>query len=383
MSLYDGYSGTDFCAALLLPEAHQESNDSLSMWQPNLTIRQSVSWCCCAEIIGVLTCQDPAEYKAAKDRLSEKKGRYMRGYSNKRRRSKRTGMIIAGLHNGKRRRRNRRDNIEMAVMMLVTVVLLFFSVRAVYGLIASQRSPDVAKVSGTDGAGLGTEGFNMVQGDIVTLAENIKDQVDDEPEPEDNGILIVIDPGHGGYDNGSNIDGIYEKEITLEISFCLAEKLNELGYRTLLLREDNDTHLFPEERVEEAENAKADAFVSIHLNTYEDDTSVSGIETWYYEKADGSSELARLVQKAASKATGGRDRGLKEAKDLIVVRDTTMPSCLIETGFLTNKAEREALMSEEYQNKLASGIAQGIDEFINTQNIGRENGESGTGVSLR
>lgn len=295
-------------------------------------------------------------------------------------------MIMAGSYNGKRRRRNRRVNIQMAVMMLVTVVLLFLSVRAVYGLIASQKSPDAAKVSGMNASGIGTGGFRAVQGDIVTLAENIKDQVDNEPEipeePENHGILIVIDPGHGGYDNGSNIDGIYEQEITLEISFCLAEKLNEMGYNTLLLREDNETHLFPEERVEKAEEAEADIYVSIHLNTYEQDTSVSGMETWYHEKDDGSSELASMVQKAASKATGARDRGLKETKELIVVRDTSMPSCLIETGFLTNKAEREALMSEEYQDKLASGIAQGIEEFINSQNIGGENGEAGTEIPL-
>lgn len=298
-------------------------------------------------------------------------------------------MIMAGPYNGKRRRRNRRVNIQMTVMMLVTAVLLFLSVRAVYGLIASQKSPEAAKVSGMDGAGSGTGGLEMVRGGIVTLAENIKDQVDNEPEksdktdsPNDDGILIVIDPGHGGYDNGSNIDGIYEQEITLKISLCLAEKLNEMGYNTLLLREDNETHLFPEERVEKAEEAKADIYISIHLNTYEQDTSVSGMETWYHEKEDGSSELARLVQKAASKATGTRDRGLKETKELIVVRDTTMPSCLIETGFLTNKAEREALMSEEYQDKLASGIAQGIEEFISSQNVGGENGEAGTELPL-
>ena len=311
----------------------------------------------------------------------------MQGYNNKRRRSKRTGMIMAGPYNGRRRRRSRGVNIQMAVMMLVTVVLLFLSIRAVYGLIASQRSPEAAKVSGMDAAGSG--GLEMVRGGIVTLAENIKDQFDNKPaksdkpdNPKDDGILIVIDPGHGGYDNGSNIDGIYEQEITLEISLCLAEKLNEMGYNTLLLREDNETHLFPEERVEKAEEAEADIYVSIHLNTYEQDTSVSGMETWYHEKDDGSSELASMVQKAASKATGARDRGLKETKDLIVVRDTTMPSCLIETGFLTNKAEREALMSEEYQDKLASGIAQGIEEFINSQNIGGENGEAGTEIPL-
>lgn len=259
--------------------------------------------------------------------------------------------------------------IKVTAMLAVTVLLLFFSGRALFQLIRDGRTPDAAAAAGMDS---GTGGLRLADSGIIELAEQVKDSFPQEPagagEEGEHGVLVVVDPGHGGYDNGSNIDGIYEQEITLEISLCLVEKLKELGYDTLLLREDNDTHLFPEERVEMAEDAHGDVFVSIHLNTYDGSESVSGMETWYCEKNPGGEELAGMVQKAASKATGARDRGLKIAKDLIVIRDTTMPSCLVETGFLTDKAEREALMTKEYQEKVAEGIAQGIDDFIRSRN---------------
>lgn len=275
------------------------------------------------------------------------------------------------------RRRGRREilpAVKVAAMLAVTVLLLFFSGRALFQLIRDGRTPDAAAAAGMDSGDFGAIGLRLTESGIMELAEHVKDSFPQDPavadEDEEHGVLVVVDPGHGGYDNGSNIDGIYEQEITLEIAFCLVDKLQELGYETLILREDNDTHLFPEERVEMAEKAKADIFVSIHLNTYDGQEKVSGMETWYCEKNPGGEELATMVQKAASKATGARDRGLKTSKQLIVIRDTTMPSCLVETGFLTDKAEREALMTKEYQEKVAAGIAQGIDEFVRSRNEG-------------
>lgn len=264
----------------------------------------------------------------------------------------------------KRVRRSKKADRKMAAMVFVTVVLLFFSCRSVWKLIASEKSPDAAQAAGME-AGDSSGGIGPMHGDIVTLAENLGDQAGDSVQKR--GILVAIDPGHGGYDNGSNIDGIYEQEITLDISLLLADKLKAMGYDTLLLREDNETHLFPEERVEKAEKAKADLYISIHVNTFDSDTSVSRLETWYCEDSVKSEQLARLVQNRAAEAAEAKDRGLKETDELIVIRDAAMPSCLVETGFLTNRAERMALVSKDYQEKLAQGIAQGIDEFVGLQ----------------
>ena len=82
------------------------------------------------------------------------------------------------------------------------------------------------------------------------------------------------------------------------------------------------------------------------------------------QDTEGSQRLAKLVQAAVSKETGARDRGLKETDTLYVVREANMPSCLVETCFLTNKKEREAIVTEEYQEKLAQGMADAIESFL-------------------
>lgn len=282
---------------------------------------------------------------------------------------------VSGTRNGRTAatRKAINDSEKMKIMLAITIVLLCITGAAIYGLVASWRSADAAKVSsGMNLAQGNVGGLKEMAGGIVTLAQ----EQEDAARSGNSDILIVIDPGHGGYDNGSNVNGIYEQEITLDIALRLDEKLKKMGYATLLLREDNETHLFPEERVEMAEKAHADIFVSIHVNTFDSDTSVSGLETWYCGDVRDSEQLARLVQNGAVGAAGAKDRGLKETDELIVIRDSAMPSCLIETGFLTNKAERTSLVSKDYQDKLAEGMAQGIDEFLRLRRENEENGKT-------
>lgn len=182
---------------------------------------------------------------------------------------------------------------------------------------------------------------------------------------------IAIDPGHGGIDGGCEQSGTVEKEINLELARLLEQRLQEMGYETVMLREDNDTHMTLEERVQKAEEAKATLYISIHQNFFDgaQASSVSGTETWYCEASEGSRRLAQLIHKGAVEMTGAKDRGLKETDELYVIREAPMPSCLIETGFLSCAEEREALASPEYQDKLARGIAQGIDLFFNPKTM--------------
>lgn len=195
--------------------------------------------------------------------------------------------------------------------------------------------------------------------------------------------VIVIDPGHGGDDDGCFRKDVSEKTVNLQIALKLAEKLREMGYETVLTREDDDTALTLEERVNIAEAAKGDLYISIHQNACEEkESSVTGIETWFSgcpEKVEGanwycsccndSRRLAQLVQSGAVSQTGARDRGLQQSQDLYVIRETSMPSCLIETSFLSNTAERNAISSEEYQEQLTEGIAQNIDYYFNPKTM--------------
>lgn len=195
--------------------------------------------------------------------------------------------------------------------------------------------------------------------------------------------VIVIDPGHGGDDDGCVRGDISEKAVNLQIALKLARKLQDMGYATVLTREDDDTVLTLEERVNIAEAAGGDLYISIHQNACEEkESSITGIETWFSgcpEKEEGenwycsccddSRRLAQLVQMGAVSQTGANDRGLQQSQELYVIRETSMPSCLIETSFLSNTAERNAISSDEYQEQLAAGIARNIDYYFHPKTM--------------
>lgn len=176
---------------------------------------------------------------------------------------------------------------------------------------------------------------------------------------------IVIDPGHGGMDGGCVFAGIVEKDVNRKIALLVEDKLREKGYRVVLARK-GDELVDKADRVEEANRQNARLYVSIHQNSCEDD-SVSGIETWYDDNdATGESRrLARLVQQETVKSTGASDRALVSDPEMCVTSKSKMPACLIETGFLSNQTERKNLDTAEYQNKIAEGIANGIDLYLN------------------
>lgn len=188
--------------------------------------------------------------------------------------------------------------------------------------------------------------------------------VESVPEP-DEGILIVIDPGHGGVDEGCSREGIWEKDINLQLSLLLKEQLEQKEYQVLLTRE-SDMVLSLEERVELANNAKADLYISIHQNACEAmESDVSGIETFYSEEqGTNGKRLAQLVHSNVILYTDKRDRGIHSKENLYVIRETDMPSCLIETGFLSNSEDRQALTDVEFQEKIVKGMVSGIDLYF-------------------
>ena len=181
------------------------------------------------------------------------------------------------------------------------------------------------------------------------------------------GYKIVIDAGHGGADNGCSRAGIVEKDINLSISKKVQSKLENMGYQVLMIRMD-DTYISKEERVKMANESKGDIYVSIHQNASED-ISVNGMEIWYegndLKREVESERLSMLIQKQTLEKTQAKERELRSDAGYHVTGSTNMPACLVETGFLSNKAEREQLMTEEYQDQIADGIVQGIDYYFN------------------
>jgi N-acetylmuramoyl-L-alanine amidase len=174
---------------------------------------------------------------------------------------------------------------------------------------------------------------------------------------------IVVDPGHGGPDPGTIGNGVYEKHLTLPISLRLGRILQQMGYSVVYTRtEDIDLDLEP--RVRLAERVRAEVFVSIHANALEARSSnVSGIETYHARGAAVSRQLASMVHEQILSGTGALDRGVRGA-GFYVIKHTSMPAILVETGFVTNPREAANLSNPAYQERMAASIARGIDQFI-------------------
>ena len=210
------------------------------------------------------------------------------------------------------------------------------------------------------------EAAEEVERQEVSENEMILKDVVQEKEEKQESPLIAVDAGHGGEDTGCIGFGIYEKDINLQIALRVKRRLEERGFRVMMPRE-TDEFLTKEERVELANSYQADAYVSIHQNTYEgSDKSVNGIEAWY-DGADESRDnerLARLIHQETIRSTGANERTVWDIADLTVTNRTLMPAGLIETGFLTNKEECRRLSSAEYQEKIAEGIVEGIELYF-------------------
>lgn len=177
--------------------------------------------------------------------------------------------------------------------------------------------------------------------------------------------LIVIDAGHGDEDPGSSISNVDEKDLNLQIALKLKSALEEEGYEVMMTRSD-DTYLTLTERAEFANEVEADLFISIHQNSYIDDSKVSGIEVYYNEstKTESDEVLAQFIQTELVETTGARDRGIRAYDELVVTRKTEMPACLVELGYMTNKSELSLLQSDAYQYKLVTGMVNGINQFF-------------------
>lgn len=176
---------------------------------------------------------------------------------------------------------------------------------------------------------------------------------------------IVIDPGHGGEEEPGCVFGnVYEKELDLEIAKKLQAKL-EKEYSRVIMTRTEDVNVYLNERARIANRENADLFISIHQNALEDDDVTSGIETWYNPVKDTESKiLAQNIQENIIKTTNANDLGIKESKGLIVTQKTEMPSCLVETGFLSSTKERQKLAQDDYQDKIVEGIYNGIKSYF-------------------
>lgn len=174
--------------------------------------------------------------------------------------------------------------------------------------------------------------------------------------------MIVIDPGHGGNDPGAVSGTTCEKDINLSIAKKVYEHLKYNNLSAKLTR-STDKYISLKERCKIANDANAILFLSIHVNSASS-TSANGIETLIYSNNVANKNVGNAIHKPVISATKANDRGLKVRSDLYVLKHTSMKACLIETGFISNAAERSKLVLDSYQSTLAKSIAQGICNYF-------------------
>ena len=173
------------------------------------------------------------------------------------------------------------------------------------------------------------------------------------------GKIIVIDPGHGGTDDGAVANGVREATVNLAVGLKIRDKLAATG-ATVILTRTRDVSLELKARVDIAKATDADIFVSVHANSLTNQ-EISGIISFYQNGR--SNNLAAFIQQALVKESGATDKGVRP-ENFYVMRENYITATLIEMGFLTNAPEALRLTDETYQNKIAEGIANGIINYF-------------------
>lgn len=193
------------------------------------------------------------------------------------------------------------------------------------------------------------------------------------PIQQNNGVLkgkvIVVDPGHGGSNPGAVANNTRESDNNLAVSLKLRDKLVQAGAKVIMTR-DTDRTVAPEgsslgaeleARINLAQTNHADIFISVHSNE-NPDTNVAGAMTFYPNGK--SSALASEVENALVTETKAVNKGTSGAT-FYVLRNNSVPSTLVEMGFVSNGEEATLLNSDSYRTKIAQGIFNGIVKYFN------------------
>lgn len=215
---------------------------------------------------------------------------------------------------------------------------------------------------------------------IFTISFNNVIKVFATPSQIERDRLILIDPGHGGFDGGAvSINGIVEKHINLSLSLKVRDKLKELGYQVVMTREEdkglykwkNDINIMKREdlnnRCKMKRDTNCDLFISIHQN-YFNQSSCKGAQVWYSTN-DESKKFAHILQENLKTDLGNNHREEKEAMNTYKILRcyTNIPSVIVECGFLTNPEEEKKLVTKEYQDKITDSIVKSIKEYYESK----------------
>lgn len=199
------------------------------------------------------------------------------------------------------------------------------------------------------------------------------------------GKIIVLDPGHGGVDGGASHGEIIESKITLQLVQEVKRQLEKRDATVILTRsteadaieEANTQEDFPTLRArkradllyreQKMNDAKADAILSVHVNAVPQ-SKWRGAQVFFHEEGEVDGEpLAKSIQQSLRDTLQNTDREAMGIRQIYLLKKANAPSVLVETGFISNDEERELLQSKDYQQKIAIGIVDGLEQFFQSQ----------------
>ena len=191
--------------------------------------------------------------------------------------------------------------------------------------------------------------------------------------------IIAIDPGHGGVDTGTQVGDIVESKINLDISNKLKTYLENNSYQVTQTRK-SDTSLDTLSNIDDTRQRKdldartkiidksgAELFVSIHVNSYEQDSRMSGSIVYYNPLSPESKKLAECIQKQLNKmkiVNFKRDTYEPRIGDYYLLNNTDIPGVIVETAFMSNPEDRKLLNQDNFKDMVAEAISKGISDFL-------------------
>lgn len=174
-------------------------------------------------------------------------------------------------------------------------------------------------------------------------------------------MRVVVDAGHGGFDNGAMYQGRREKDENLELALLVGDILRNKGVDVVFTRTD-DIYQNPNLKASLGNEAGGDLFVSIHRNSSPMDNQYSGVETLVYNLGDAKETIANQINQQLSEV-GYQNLGVSARPDLAVLRRTNIPAVLVEAGFINSDTDNATFDEKFYQT--AEVIAQGIVDGLN------------------
>jgi N-acetylmuramoyl-L-alanine amidase len=209
-----------------------------------------------------------------------------------------------------------------------------------------------SRMSGRRGRGSTASRGGLVQRDPSLFTDNAGSLT---------GRIICIDPGHGGWKSGAaGLNGLKEGDACLGMGLQLARALREAG-ATVLLTRDTDTHVSLEQRWGFANQQQAELFISIHCNASPRHNTMSGTETYYCTPR--SLALAQSLHQEVVRVMGGRDGGIRR-RQFAVVRHTTMPSVLLEVGYIDHTGDEAKLGDPSFQEEFGNAVRDGLIRYF-------------------